>query len=479
MWRDFFWFLPLRAYSVKQSYIFFMKGKIFLSLLLSVIVFSSLWAVNNPSFRLKGIFFLQNGWSGVGGTSFTGGWYPGKVNFNTWSWTILSDGTLSGSFWIGNVGWVTFSHGVAGSGAMITCPTNVWNDSTQPCPITGSAWSQNAGWIVFGKDEVGTWSGAYFDPNTSNLAGWGWSRALGWIPLWSGLSSISVPVDATPTDPLNGAPINFISKIAIVGNIAGSRVYSVENNPIVNQDVGYSYKTINHANILNMIRRNIALISRNIDVATLEDTASPHDFLIIQDGSDYHIDLGWNNATINGKRSIILIGGDIIIDQALVNSELWNNRALGLIALKDASGKWGNIVIGSKARQIYAYMYAEGSVYSGQKFGTTIVPYVKAGVWNIAQGQLYIRGLVASKNTIWGAQQKPTAICPTLTPDCTPSNAYSYDWDYFRSYDYTDPTQSALPTERASIVKLQSAAMIIEYDAHILTDPPPGFLEKK
>ncbi len=88
-----------------------------------------------------------------------------------------------------------------------------------------------------------------------------------------------------------------------------------------------------------MIRRNIALISRNIDVATLEDTASPHDFLIIQDGSDYHIDLGWNNATINGKRSIILIGGDIIIDQALVNSELWNNRALGLIALKDASGK--------------------------------------------------------------------------------------------------------------------------------------------
>ncbi len=39
---------------------------------------------------------------------------------------------------------------------MITCPTNVWNDSTQPCPITGSAWSQNAGWIVFGKDEVGT-----------------------------------------------------------------------------------------------------------------------------------------------------------------------------------------------------------------------------------------------------------------------------------------------------------------------------------
>ncbi len=62
------------------------------------------------------------------------------------------------------------------------------------------------------------------------------------------------------------------------------------NNPIVNQDVGYSYKTINHANILNMIRRNIALMSRNIDAATLESVGSPHDFLIIADGSDYHID---------------------------------------------------------------------------------------------------------------------------------------------------------------------------------------------
>ena len=130
---------------------------------------------------------------------------------------------------------------------------------------------------------------------------------IGWVPLWSGISGSTTPTAITPTDPLSGVPINFVSKIAIVGNIAGSRVFSVTNNSVANQDVGYSYKTINHANILNMIRRNIALMSRNIDEATLENVLSPHEFIIIADGGDYRIDSGWNAGTINSKRAIIII----------------------------------------------------------------------------------------------------------------------------------------------------------------------------
>jgi hypothetical protein len=87
-----------------------------------------------------------------------------------------------------------------------------------------------------------------------------------------------------PTDPLNGVPINFVSRIAIVGNIAGSRVFSVENNSLVNQDVGYSYTTINHAKILDMIRKNIAIMSRNISDIDLVDPFSPHSFIIRKDG---------------------------------------------------------------------------------------------------------------------------------------------------------------------------------------------------
>lgn len=131
---------------------------------------------------------------------------------------------------------------------------------------------------------------------------------IGWVPLWSGISGSTTPTATTPTDPLSGVPINFVSKIAIVGNIAGSRIFSVANNPIINQDVGYSYKTINHANILNMIRRNIALMTRNIDDATLAAIASPFNFVIIKN-NDLRIELSSLNPYLTaGKRSLIVIG---------------------------------------------------------------------------------------------------------------------------------------------------------------------------
>jgi hypothetical protein len=53
------------------------------------------------------------------------------------------------------------------------------------------------------------------------------------------------------------------------------------------------------------------------------------------------------------------------------------------------------------------------------------------------------------------------------------ANTENYDWDYFRNYNKTDSTQSALPNERLDITKIKDAAMIIEYDPRILTDPPP------
>jgi hypothetical protein len=67
----------------------------------------------------------------------------------------------------------------------------------------------------------------------------------------------------------------------------------------VNQDVGYSYRTVNHPSILNMIRRNIALMSRNISDSDLADINSQHQFIIKKDGSDYTIDGGWFGGTIN------------------------------------------------------------------------------------------------------------------------------------------------------------------------------------
>lgn len=126
--------------------------------------------------------------------------------------------------------------------------------------------------------------------------------------MWTGLTGSTLPAPTDIADPLGGAPVNFISKIAVVGNIAGSRVFSVQNNATTNQDVGYTYKTINHANILNLIRKNIALISRNISDSSLASISNSVDF-IIQKNSDFIIQNSSLNPYITAKkRSIIVIG---------------------------------------------------------------------------------------------------------------------------------------------------------------------------
>jgi hypothetical protein len=164
-----------------------------------------------------------------------------------------------------------------------------------------------------------------------------------------------------------------------------------------------------------------------------------------------------------------------------VNSLAWTNPTIGLISLKDPiTGSGGNIIISDQVKRIYAYMYAEGSIFSWEKASSVapIIKYSNIGIWNIPQNQLYIRGLLASKNTIGGSQQTPP-ICPALVVGCNQSNVYSYDWDYFRTYNPLNNAQSSLPSQRSSVAKIKDAAMIIEYDPVILTDPPPWFAESR
>jgi hypothetical protein len=127
----------------------------------------------------------------------------------------------------------------------------------------------------------------------------------------------------------NGVGLNFIGKIAIIGNIAGTRIFNVTN-----QQVGYIFSTINHADMLNTIRKNIALISRNADPTELANPLGVAFNFLLQKGSDYDTsNPGWTWPT--GKRSIIIIGGDVILDQAQIGLNTDTSRAI--IALKDES----------------------------------------------------------------------------------------------------------------------------------------------
>lgn len=490
-----FWLIfPARSLEYALSYLFSMKGKILLTILGVALFFLMALFAFADTFRLKGIFPLQNGWEWDPirtDHSFTGG-YPGRVRFDASTSEILNDGTLSGAFWLGNVWWATFSHGAGWTATpKVNCPSNIWYVSTQMCPVSWDAWSQNSGWIVLGGADIGAgYTGTYYNPNTGNLEWWWWSQSLGWVPFYSNLSGATIdsppPPGTSNSGTLNPAAIRFISKIVLIGNIAGDRVFRVENvvngASSVDQDLGYNYASINHANIFNTLRKNISLMIRNIPSAILADVNSSLEFVYLK--NDYTIDdlkMFSLRALPNKKRTIIVEGGNIYLTLSSQSLWLWTwQEPIALIALKDATGKGWNIIIKRDVKQIYGYLYVEGSVFSADEtYPAASSHYASKWVWNIPQNQLYVRGFIASKNTIGGSQQKPAPICPVLTPECGSTLAPEiYDWDYFRLYNPEEiATQGSIPSDRQSIFpeSVKKATMILEYDPSILSDPPPGF----
>lgn len=118
-----------------------------------------------------------------------------------------------------------------------------------------------------------------------------------------------------------------------------------------------------------------------------------------------------------------------------------------IIALKDENGKGGNVYITENVKKIYGYIVAEGSVFSGYKTtATDAVSYIENGPFAAPTRQLYVNGLIVSKNTIGGNAQTTLVSCPVLTPSCNAGNAKNYDMSYFRNYDPNDVDAYGKPT---------------------------------
>ncbi len=223
---------------------------------------------------------------------------------------------------------------------------------------------------------------------------------------------------------------------------------------------------------MNILQKNIALLSRNIADSVLENSESAFNFMI-KKSADYAFDIGnpiWPSSA-QWKRTIVVIGKDIILDTSNIIG-VNDGVPRALVAFKDHDGNGGNIIISDKVKQIYAFLYAEGSIFSGEKVAGVINPYVASGALNIPARQLYIKWLLISKNTIGWAQQVPT-VCPVVINECTVANSQIYDLNYFRTYDVSDPTQKSTPIGLID-PRLDDAPLIIDYDASILSDPPPG-----
>lgn len=447
-----------------------MKRKILLIALACIISLVMIFVVfsEGRGYVIRGSFTPSTTWTG---------WSPGTILFdigdsNSGSRAMLNwDSTLSGSFWLGNVGWATFDHGVSNAQARLVCPADILSRPNQVCPLYGYAWSENAGWIVLSGSLIDSSStGVYYNPKTAIIQGWWWSSALGWVPFYAKTSEeIAEALDPSAIS-VDGISVNFIWQIAVLGNVAGNRIFDLEE-----QSVWYVFTTATHASIINKIRQNIALISRNIADAELSNPTSTHNFLIQKD-ADYEMWIWdvWPTHPTN-KRTIIVVGHDIVLDTSY---DIWdpnNDIPRALIALKDANGKGGNIIISEKTKRIYSMLYAEGSIFSGvKKADGTIKSYVSDGPFSIPARQLYIKWLLISKNTIWWARQDPY-VCPVTVDDCDQSTAEKYDLNYFRTYDPNNPSQQAIPSNVPS--QASWSAMVIDYNPSLLSDPPPGLAD--
>ncbi len=107
---------------------------------------------------------------------------------------------------------------------------------------------------------------------------------------------------------------------------------------------------------------------------------------------------------------------------------------LGIVVVKDSTGKGGNIYISPTITNIAGTLFAEKSLisYDGTKEldGSTTVQTLK--------NQLHIYGSVISENTIGGSRQS-TPQCPFyVTSTCSINTAQKYDLNYLRRYYLVD-----------------------------------------
>lgn len=227
--------------------------------------------------------------------------------------------------------------------------------------------------------------------------------------------------------------------------------------------------SLSRADILNQVRKNVAILSRNVTnfpYSSSDVYISKWKVLFPQDVKF----LSSSDPTLT--RRSVLVYGDIYIEEDFVDSDSENSRVF--VALKDTDGSGGNIYIKNNVKRIDASLIAESMIISGDQ-NQYYTDSLNSRI--IMKNQLYIYGTVISQNTIGWASVPWDPICPSMVSVCDDKIATYYDLEHFRYYRVDTPDSSVsnpLPRSAASLSALdKKAGFIIEYNPNILSNPPP------
>lgn len=433
-----------------KKYKYIIAGSVIVSLL-SIAVYatspifrqfsSESWVPHNP-------WHFEN--DGVTGNA-------GRVSFiKPWTSAGTIGDSLVGTFWIETIWTGTFN-----PGTMFIAPTDPNAPVDEPWTISGTI-DSNAGTIYL------TW--VRYIPNENVLIWTGWNNGIGSVPFWS--DDLGTYVTNT------GIARWFVWRVKILGTIDGDKSFQTYDN-----SVGIQYNASLMNQMLNKIRKNVSLLTRNMKsdftnvFNALPPTALGNKIFYINTGSVYQALTYIDGSSIASQfpsssiDSLILVWWDILIGTGIYESYP-KKYPKGIIVLKNEKGVGWNIYIAPDVKIIESSLFAEGTIYSGTD-KDNIENATMQQVASLPENQLYIHGSLMSRNTIGGALEFGGAVCPYNEITCDYASAIKFDLNYFRNYLASGSLTAA--TRAYSDDTFDNYSMIIEYDSRISTNPPPGF----
>ncbi len=377
---------------------------------------------------------------------------------------------LTGSFWTETIGWIWLQDVEF---ILTNTASSIWS-------LSGYGWSEMAGWVDF--------SGTEYRLSNTSFSGYAWNDGIGWINL-------------------DGATIELtssgaIGKVKILWTLGWNNSYNTTY--IVNPTI----RSITPISLINEVRKNVAIITRNLPESLINNTLGTYNVFDTTSGGGteainwfaYFENTSATPARVNYTSNIqsrfeniwntqdpvytaIVVGGDIYIDDSVLPQE--DDKPRALIALKNENGVWGNIYINGWVTKIKSTLVAEGNLYSWMFWaGWTWSIYNNdpSDLFQIPNRQLHIYGSLISNNTIgwYNVDNTIANYCPYNIDPCSDSTAIIYDMNHFRDFQRDKPEwEKAIlrwyehPTDSNLNSIYDDYSIVIEHDIRLLSSPPP------